>query len=355
MSLITYVPASGYSTSEMGVINLGNGSSFDVGAALTAGAGMITVDNVAQPTLYTALNNFPGLKISGTSGTTPSVADVLAPLEVHVNSGQAGYTLSKNPDGTGSWVVSSGGTSNVNVDVTDVPQLLGNANPGLGLNGASASDHVHAMPALSQLSDTLMTTVPNGSAPIFDGTAGKWRPGAVISNAPLWLGASNGETTLPRSHVDDSGSYSNTPASGVLHITYFTASTSRTIGHIAFNTGGTASAGNTKTLVGLYSVNASTGVLTLVASSANMSGLASYAQVSAAMTATYTLTAGATYAVGILQVGTTSASLIGAYAQGEYLNKTPYIARQVPTQTTLPATISSTQSVGFIIDYFITA
>jgi hypothetical protein len=287
--------------------------------------------------------------------TVLSVASAYAaseiPADVRLEAAATGQVPVKNADG--GWAP----VTVAPVDVSDAPQPLGVANPGQGLNGASPSDHIHGMPATSQLSD-VQGTLTNGQAWVWNATAGKLQPGSIpVTYQSIWMGASNGEITLPRGHVDDSGSYSQTPATKVLHLQYFVAQRATVVGHVEFATGGTAGSASTLTQVGLFTVNTSTGALTLVASSASPGAtLGSYAQPSLALTAAYTLTAGVTYVVGLLQVATTPASIMGQYAVGEYFGESPLLCQELSGQSTMPASITSgASSAGWAVFYFLTA
>jgi hypothetical protein len=104
MSLVTFVPRSGYA-GEHGVVNAGGGVAYDIGEALAAGDGTITVDNIASGIIYGILNSYPGLEISGTTESTPTASqDVIGPVTAHsLRSGAAasevGDILTKGSDG----------------------------------------------------------------------------------------------------------------------------------------------------------------------------------------------------------------------------------------------------------------
>lgn len=100
MTVIVYVPAPGYDSSEKGVINLGGGISFDVGAALSAGGGQISADSAQNPGLIGLLDHFPGLIRSGNTPGPVVVPDSIGPVIAHSGSNpKAGDVLARGPDG----------------------------------------------------------------------------------------------------------------------------------------------------------------------------------------------------------------------------------------------------------------
>lgn len=234
-------------------------------------------------------------------------------------------------------------SATVTLDTSDTPQPLGMASPGTGTNGAAPNDHVHAMPALSQLSDQDVSGLADGTVPVWNASAGKFKqqvPALAASGVPLWQALTSGIITLPRAHQADSGSFSATPASGTEHFTYFRSDRSMNIGHIQFQTGGTSASGSTYAAVGLYTVSGAN--LTLVASCANLTTFSgAYATQSCALTASYGVTGGVVYAVGVLQVATTPASLLGAWFNGAFMNSAPVLSQTKAAQATLASTVTS--------------
>jgi hypothetical protein len=233
------------------------------------------------------------------------------------------------------------------LDTTDIPQPLGTSAAGAGLGGAAPSDHVHAMPSLSTLSDQDVSLLANGTVPTWNATAGKFVqtvPAPSAALVPLWQTLTSGIPTLPRVYQADSASFSATPASGVEHFTFFRADKSMTVGHIQFQTGGTAASGITYAAVGLYTVSGS--ALTLVASSSvttTFSG--SYANQSRALASGYAVVTGTIYAVGILQVGTTPASVLGAWYNAAFLGSAPSLAGTAGSGLTALAASEASTSV----------
>jgi hypothetical protein len=123
-----------------------------------------------------------------------------------------------------------------------------------------------------------------------------------------------------------------------------------TVGHIQFQTGATAAASSTYAAVGLYTISA--GTLTLVASCSNKTTFSgTYAQQTCALTATYAVTSGTMYAVGLLQVATTTASVLGAWFNGTYMSSAPLLAGTKSAQATLASSTSSLSNQQFPFYY----
>jgi hypothetical protein len=248
-----------------------------------------------------------------TDGTTP----VWVPFKGNLpdQTGQAGKVL--GTDGTTtSW--SGVGT----IDQLSVPLASsGSGNPGTSTK-AAAADHVHPAP-----------------------------PSQV---QPLWVSASDAVISLPRAHSDDSGSYGSTPAAGVAHFTFLRADKDMLVSKVRFQTGGTAAGSTTLAKIGLYAyVN---GVLTLVASSANMTKFAgTYQGQTATLTAAYKVLAGQTYAVAILQAGAAPAALLGQWFNGTYLGASPALAQTLASQADLPATANGLSPQQFPVYYELVA
>ena len=225
-------------------------------------------------------------------------------------------------------------TATVTVDTTDTPQgPSANPTPGTGANGASAEDHVHPLPTSAQLQalGTLTT-----------------------ETLPLWEWITDGNVTLPRTQQADSGSYGGTPASGTVHYTYFLAQQSMDVGHIRFQTAGTAAATGTYANVGLYSVNTSSGALTLMAAGSPVAALnGTYAGQTFALSTAQQVVQGTLYAVGLLQVATTPASLIGQWFNGVYLGGQQAIAQVGATGlTALPTTATKPNGASAFPIYY---
>lgn len=158
---------------------------------------------------------------------------------------------------------------------------------------------------------------------------------------PLWQALDTGVTTLPRVHQDDSSSYGGTPGSGVEHFTYFAATRAVTVSTIRFQTGSAAAATSTLARVGLYTV-AADGALTLVASCTNKTTFAgTFATQACTLTTSYALVSGQKYAVGLLQVATTPASVLGAWVNAAFMGAAPMLAGTKGSQTDLLASVAA--------------
>jgi len=230
----------------------------------------------------------------------------------------------------------------VPLDTTNAPLALGVASPGAGTAGASPSDHVHAVPALTELADVTSGLTPTaGQAVVWDATAGKWKAGApaAAAGSPLWTFINSGEITLPRGHTDDSSSFGSNPASGEMRLTYFRAQNTATRSTVRFQTGGSAAATSTLARIGIYSVDEATGnLVALLASCTNKTTFSgTYAQQTCTLTASVPLVAGTMYAVGILQVAGTPASVAGQWFNGTFMGAGPKLARKLTGLTDLPA------------------
>lgn len=130
-------------------------------------------------------------------------------------------------------------------------------------------------------------------------------------------------------------------ATGELNLTYFQAPNAMTINNIGTVSGGTAAATVTTAQLGIYSVNASNGNLTLAGSTANTTTLwaATNTAYTTALTSATSLTAGVWYAVGILIVATTAPSLVGSTVLDD-ANLTPRLCGLLTSQTSLASPIT---------------
>lgn len=144
------------------------------------------------------------------------------------------------------------------------------------------------------------------------------------------------------------------PSSGNVLLTFFTPLASITISQILMSSGAVASSGLTLARMGLYTVTESTA--TLVARTASDTTL--FASTSTAYTrslataggypATYTLSAGTRYAVGVIQIGTTPAQLVGKFSQVSVASLTPRITAASFGQSDL-ANVSSLSANAAIV------
>ncbi|MBN2445530.1 MAG: hypothetical protein JXO22_02310, partial [Phycisphaerae bacterium] len=110
-------------------------------------------------------------------------------------------------------------------------------------------------------------------------------------------------------------------------------------------TGATAAVGATLCRIGIYSVDAGTGDLTLVASTANDTALwiAANTAYTKALSASFSKTAGSQYAVGVLCVGASTApTMVGQSAiAATEAALSPRLSGLVSGQTDLPSNITA--------------
>jgi hypothetical protein len=148
--------------------------------------------------------------------------------------------------------------------------------------------------------------------------------------------------------------------SGQLALTYFTARKSTTVTSIKTRNRGTAAVGLTLARVALYSVDPSTGNLTLLAASTSDTSMWTGAfAVYTKTIASTPLTAGQRYAVGVLAVGTPTMPTLycwGTNGSGLDFDLQPRPAALLSSQTDIPSTITdSSLTVGANIFHAICA
>jgi hypothetical protein len=144
------------------------------------------------------------------------------------------------------------------------------------------------------------------------------------------------------------------PTSGSVFLTFFTPLVSITISQILMSSGVVASSGLTLARMGLYTVTES--AATLVARTASDTTLfgsisTSYARslaTAGGFPSTYNLVAGTRYAVGVIQVGTTPAQLVGKFSQVGVTTLTPRVTAVAFAQSDL-ANISSYSANAAIV------
>jgi hypothetical protein len=96
VSLITYQLNPGVTG---GSVNQGGGQSLDIGAAITAGGGVFTIDDQVNPQLVYALDRSGTVHRSGVTPGTPVTVDTIGPAIAHSNGAPTGV-LQRNADGT---------------------------------------------------------------------------------------------------------------------------------------------------------------------------------------------------------------------------------------------------------------
>lgn len=169
---------------------------------------------------------------------------------------------------------------------------------------------------------------------------------------PLWEADDTGFFTLPRSGTNDSDSYGQTPGSGVVHITRFRALRDLLCGNVYFGGGGKAAVNSTHAWVGLAQDNGD-GTLTTLARSADLTTLISgtYGTRTVPLTSAVQLTRGKLYAVTVLQIADTPASLKGQWLNESYGSSSPRMASSKGAQTAIPDTLSGLGDHAFPLYY----
>lgn len=145
-----------------------------------------------------------------------------------------------------------------------------------------------------------------------------------------------GQSTIPR-HLCTSTTVS--VSSGIMRVTYFTATKTETIASVRTVTGSTAASGATLCRIGIYSAE-SDGAITKIAETANDTSLwASTATAyTKALSASVQLVKGKRYAVGILYVGSTAPTMCGLTGlQGAELGVAPRLSALQGGRSDLPA------------------
>ena len=193
-------------------------------------------------------------------------------------------------------------------------------------------------------------TVVNNNTTVMPSTPA---PATVKS---LWSHSDNALTTLPRGNLVDSNASASTPASGVLHLTSFRAERDMTVAKIKFLTGNLLPITATAARVGLYAVNADGTYTLLSANSGTSPALSGLFTAQSYTLATPTaVTAGGLYAVGIIQIALTTASVLGHWFRASELGASPAIAVTKSGFTTLPTSVSGTSLSNFPVYYELSA
>lgn len=154
----------------------------------------------------------------------------------------------------------------------------------------------------------------------------------------------DGQETIPRWAASNSSSI--TMSSGTLRFGYFTARRTATVTAIRINSGTTA-AGATPTLVraGLYSVDATTGNLTLMSAITSDTSLlaAALTTYSRNLAANQTVQAGQRYAIGLIVVtGAAAPTAVGVLAAtGGENSLSPALCAVLTSQADLPSSVTA--------------
>jgi hypothetical protein len=151
----------------------------------------------------------------------------------------------------------------------------------------------------------------------------------------------SGQNTIPRY----AATTSVTTATQLALITYFNSIKTETVNNLYTITGGTAAAATPSLCrIGLYSVNTSTGLLTLIGSTPNDTTLfaATFTRYLKAMSAGVAIKAGLRYAkVDLVVTAVATPSFYGSYGvESAEMGRSPRLAGALSGQADLPATIA---------------
>ena len=252
-------------------------------------------------TLRTDLSSTAAASFDGTADATPGVTGTL-PVS---NGGTGATTLTGIIKGSGTSALSAAAAG---TDYVAPGGALGTPSSGNLANctGLPVAGITGTLPVASGgTGATTLTGIVKGSgaSAFAAAVAGVDYADPAIDSMlePLTVG----QSTMPRMAI----SAANLPSgNGNLRVTYFTARKSETVTQVRVPCG-TAAVGATLARIGLYSVDPGTGDLTLVASTPNDTGLWIVANTAytKAFSASYAVTRGSRYAVGLIVVGTSTA------------------------------------------------
>lgn len=142
----------------------------------------------------------------------------------------------------------------------------------------------------------------------------------------------------------------NTLTNGVLRLTFFTARKTETITQVRTRTGAQAQVGATLCRIGIYTVDAADNLTALVASTTNDTALWSTGSTTytKTLTASFTKTRGQRYAVGLLEVGSsTAANAFGTVGpEANEAAQVPRLSGTVSSLSDLPSAGSPVVAVG---------
>lgn len=170
--------------------------------------------------------------------------------------------------------------------------------------------------------------------------------GALVVTDGVSQRLTSGEEVLPRLTVASSAAL----ADGTMRLSYFTARKTEAITQMRMGSGNTA-AGATPTLArfGVYSEDATTGDLTLLAAIASDTALfaATSTQYTRTLTSTFNKVAGTRYAVGVLmKSGAAFPSIAGVVTTSSSdAALAPRLSAALTGQTDLPATVTAASLV----------
>lgn len=162
-----------------------------------------------------------------------------------------------------------------------------------------------------------------------------------------------GEATIPRRAVISTAVAIGT---GSLRLTYFTARVTEVVTQVRTLSGSTAAVGSTLCRIGVYSADAGTGNLTLVASTASDTALwsATNTAYTKTLSASFTKQRGTRYAVGVLCVGASTPPTLAGQASlaAAEAAVAPRLCGFLSSQTDLPSTATEVSLVATAIQTY---
>lgn len=228
-------------------------------------------------------------------------------------------------------------------DLTGASNTFPTLNQNTTGNAATATSATSAATATSAASATTAAALTNGGALNTPVSGVATNLTGVIPDSELAVG----ENTMTR--LLDSTS-TNTLTNGLLRLTFFTARKTETITQVRTRTGAQAQVGATLCRIGIYTVDASDNLTALVASTTNDTALwsAGSTTYTKALTASFTKTRGQRYAVGLLEVGSsTAANAFGTVGpEANEAAQVPRLSGTVSSLSDLPSAGSPVVAVG---------
>ena len=310
----------------------------DVGPQGPAGVAGATGPQGPQASLvYSSITDFPATGSSTALYLDESTSRLYqweSPVYVEVGTSGGGIATTSASDLTSGTLADARLSSTVTTALTNARTPTSHASSHAS-GGSDALTLAASQIASGTLADALLST----NVPLIPGVLGLW------SSQSSFI-----ETTFRAESL--AGSLS--PASGSVFLTFFTPLVSITISQILMSSGIVASSGLTLARMGLYTVTES--AANLVARTASDTTLfgsisTSYARSLATdggFPSTYNLVAGTRYAVGVIQVGTTPAQLVGKFSQVGVTTLAPRVTAIAFAQSDL-ANISSYSANAAIV------
>jgi hypothetical protein len=319
-------------------------------------AGDVTIGRILKTSASATTNaalNIP----SGVAPTTPNAGDIWYDgTHLQFRGSAATYQLDQQTGGggggtvTSASVVSANGFTGTVATATTTPAITLTTSI-TGVLKGNGTAILAATAGTDYQVPISLTTTGSGAATFASGvlnipTTATTATTATSAYSPIGTTEDTQGFTYPTFRQNLRGTIS--PTSGELTLYCFTAGVSRAITKLGLSVGATAAAGVTYCALGLYTVNTTTGAMTLVASTPNTTtaAAAAYTPYQIGLTATYSLVAGTRYAVGFLMLATTMPVMNAAAGSDDYGNNNfvsgvqNRLLGQITGETTLPATIA---------------